>query len=83
VVAAIDLDDEALLQTHEIDDVGPDRMLAAEAMPADLPLAQLAPELPPGLAHCFPQTAGAVVGHVARLAPDTAPVTPTEERHRT
>jgi hypothetical protein len=54
MMAAIDLDDEAPLQAHEIDNVRPDRMLPAEVMAVDLPLEQLAPELPLCLAHRFP-----------------------------
>jgi hypothetical protein len=43
MLAAVDLDDEALLQADEIDDVDPKRMLAAKAIATHLTFAQLTP----------------------------------------
>ena len=41
---AVDFDDEFSIQSHEIDDVSVDRMLAAEFPPLQTPIAQRLPE---------------------------------------
>ena len=44
MLSAIDLDDEALFEADEIDNVDPERMLAAKAIARELAFAQLTPE---------------------------------------
>ena len=49
VLAAVQLDDQAMLQTGEIDDEPIDRDLALELQTIELPVPQLPPELPFGI----------------------------------
>ena len=44
VLAAIDLDDKAVFQAIEIDDIGADRLLAAEFHASQLTIPQVTPE---------------------------------------
>ena len=44
VLSAVQLHDEAVLETHEIDDEVAERVLAAELEPGKLAIAQVAPK---------------------------------------
>jgi hypothetical protein len=61
VLTAIDFDDQTRLGAEEIDDIRPDRRLAAEFDP-ELPLAQASPQQPFGVGQVAPQFAGALDG---------------------
>jgi hypothetical protein len=63
VLRAIDLDDEAPFETHEIDNVSANRMLSAEAHTIELPGAQGVPEPALRVAHGLAQGSRAFVGH--------------------
>ena len=63
VMTAIDLDNEAPRQTHEIDDVNAEWMLSAKAIVPDLPLAQFTPQLPLAVSHIAAQSTGTFVCH--------------------
>ena len=52
VMSTVDLDDQSLLQTHEIRDIPAYRMLATEAQTIHLPGAQSAPQLAPSQLRC-------------------------------
>ena len=78
VMAAIDLDDEALLETDEVDDLGPDRMLSAEATCAEPTTAQLRPQNAFRVGHLFAELARQLVRHGTSLARRQPQITPTK-----
>ncbi len=45
VLTTVDLDDESLLPTHEIDDTGPNRFLSDEFESGERPGAKVSPQL--------------------------------------
>lgn len=63
VLAAIDLDDQATLETNEVNDIAPDRVLAPKARSFDTSPSQLTPESTLGITHRSAQFAGAFVSH--------------------
>ena len=63
VLAAIDFDDQLLLQANEVDDETAARRLAAEMKAALAPRAQMNPQLDFLRRHCLAQLAGDLIGH--------------------
>lgn len=82
MLSAIDLDDEAAVEAHEVDDVGAQRVLPPKPAPRDLTLAQLGPQQTLAVGHLSAKISSALVGHALKLAERAWQVTPTWERHR-
>jgi hypothetical protein len=58
MLAAINFNDQAALQTNKINDVGTNGHLATESNTGDLPLAQMLPETPFGVSHVGAKISG-------------------------
>jgi hypothetical protein len=68
VLAAVDLDQQAMRQTGEIDDVWADRNLAPKTAAADLTVSQLPPELALGVRQVPSKLPGPSGSHASRLS---------------
>ena len=79
VLAAVDFDDQLLLEANEIDDEVVARRLAAEMKAALAPRAQMNPQLDFLPGHCLAQLAGDLVGHEDPTRPAWRPATLPED----
>lgn len=66
MLAAIDLDCELLIDASEVQDIRPERMLPAEFVTTQLPVAQQSPQPPFGIGQRFAENAR--MRHEERLA---------------
>ena len=76
VLAAIDFDDQLLLQANEVDDEAVARRLAAEMKTALSPSAKVNPQFDFLRGHCLAQLAGDLVGHEGPTRPPSAATLP-------
>jgi hypothetical protein len=67
VLAAIDLDNQPRVVTHEINNVAPERDLPTEPVRINLARPDQTPDGPLGIGHLPPQGAGPVVGAGRRV----------------
>jgi len=79
VLAAIDFDDQLLLQANEIDDETIVRRLATKMKAALAPRAQVNPQLDFLPGHCLAQLVGDLVGHEDPTRPAWRPATLPED----
>jgi hypothetical protein len=79
VLAAIDFDDQPLLQANEIDNEAVARRLAAEMKAALAPGAQMNPQFDFLPGHCLAQVASDLVGHDDPTRPAWRPATLPED----
>jgi hypothetical protein len=62
VLSAVEFDNQSLLQAYEIDDVAPQRLLAAKLATVKLPITKLLPEQSLGIGWILPQLSGSCAG---------------------
>jgi hypothetical protein len=79
VLAAVDFDNEFLLQANEVDDEAVARRLAAEMKAALAPRAQMNPQFDLLWGHRFAQLAGDLIGHEDPARPAWRPATLPED----
>ena len=79
VLAAIDFDDQLLLQANEVDNEAIARRLAPEMKAALAPGAQMNPQFDFLPGHCLAQLAGDLIGHENPTRPALRPATLPED----
>ena len=79
VLAAVDFDNQLLLQANEVDDEAVARRLAAEMKAALTPRAQMNPQFDFLWGHRFAQRAGGLIGHEDPTRPAWRPATLPED----
>jgi hypothetical protein len=80
MLAPVNFDDQMCVETHEIDDEVPERMLPANARPIEATRPQPAPQYALGAAHGLAKTAGARVWHRGTLPHTCSPGHPHPAR---